>query len=229
MVLEAIAARPANGHNAHMVMHAYYEKGDPVAAQAFLSSWLPSYPEQALMWGHLQWHWALTELAMGRDDLALQRLLGPILDYLPRGTPFHGTKRTPCLSALATWDCAELAPQNGVPLVNTRAASFQKDRTHSGNYISPCLLPPTASAENLRTASVALSRWCAQAIGARKWLGVGQLHFKALIDGDTSKALKQFDACRGELPRVGGSNAQRSIVEETWAALRIPAAETSAT
>ena len=30
MVLEAIAERPANGHNAHMVAHAYYEKGDPV-------------------------------------------------------------------------------------------------------------------------------------------------------------------------------------------------------
>ena len=131
MVLEAIAARPANGHNAHMVMHAYYEKGDPVAAQAFLASWLPSYPDQALMWGHLQWHWALTELAMGRDDLALQRLLGPILDYLPRGTPFMGL-RGHRLSALAAWDCAELAPPPGVPLVNTRAASFQKDRTSFG-------------------------------------------------------------------------------------------------
>ena len=45
---------------------------------------------------------------------------------------------------------------------------------------------------------------------------------KALIDGDTSEALKQFDACRAELPRIGGSRAQRCIVDETWEALRLP-------
>ena len=90
MVLDAIAERPANGHNAHMVMHGYYEKGDPASAQAFVAAWMPSYPDGALMWGHLQWHWALAELALGREDLAVERLLGPMLDYLPRGTPFMG-------------------------------------------------------------------------------------------------------------------------------------------
>jgi hypothetical protein len=45
---------------------------------------------------------------------------------------------------------------------------------------------------------------------------------KALIDGDTPKALKEFDACRAELRRIGGSRAQRGIVEETWNARRLP-------
>ena len=45
---------------------------------------------------------------------------------------------------------------------------------------------------------------------------------KALVDGDTPKALEEFDACRAELPRIGGSRAQRSIVEETRGALRVP-------
>jgi hypothetical protein len=35
-------------------------------------------------------------------------------------------------------------------------------------------------------------------------------------------ALEEFDACRAELPRIGGSHAQRGIVEETWGALRVP-------
>jgi hypothetical protein len=46
------------------------------------------------------------------------------------------------------------------------------------------------------------------------------------MDGDTSKALQQFDACREALPRVGGSHAQRSVVEDTRAALCMPVLET---
>jgi len=42
---------------------------------------------------------------------------------------------------------------------------------------------------------------------------------KALIDGDTPTALKELDACRDELPRIGGSRAQRGIVQETCDAL----------
>jgi hypothetical protein len=45
---------------------------------------------------------------------------------------------------------------------------------------------------------------------------------KSLIDGNTPKALQEFDACRAELPRIGGSRAQRAIVEETLGALRVP-------
>ena len=45
---------------------------------------------------------------------------------------------------------------------------------------------------------------------------------KALIDDDAPTAFKEFDACRAELPRIGGSGAQRSIVEDTSAALRVP-------
>jgi hypothetical protein len=227
MVLEAIAARPANGHNAHMVMHGYYEKGDPVAAQAFLASWLPSYPDQALLWGHLQWHWALTELAMGRDDLALQRLLGPILDYLPRGTPFMGLPDTVSL----LW----LLGRRG-----TRISAWSAAREHArrffpkgSNVFGELHLAMLAAAyrergelEDCGRRLESLARTGHRgAEVVRRWTAALQ----ALIDGDTSEALKQFDACRAELPGIGGSNAQRSIVEGTRAALRIPVVEPTAT
>lgn len=222
MVLEAIAARPANGHNAHMVMHAYYEKGDPVAAQAFLASWLPSYPDHALMWGHLQWHWALAELAMGRDDLALQRLLGPILDYIPRGTPF-----------MALPDTVALLWRLG--LRGTRTCAWSAAREHArrhfpkgSNPFGELHLSMLAAAHRERGELEDCERRLESMARAghpgaevvRRWAAA----LKALIDGDTPQALKQFDACRAQLPCVGGSHAQRSIVEETRAALRLPLA-----
>jgi hypothetical protein len=45
------------------------------------------------MWGHLQWHGALAELALG----GVARLLGPVLDYLPRGAPYTGLPDTASL------------------------------------------------------------------------------------------------------------------------------------
>ena len=47
---------------------------------------------------------------------------------------------------------------------------------------------------------------------------------KALIDGDSAQASTEFDACRAELPRIGGSGAQRSIVEDTSRACALPVA-----
>jgi len=220
MVLEAMAERPANGHNAHMVMHGYYEKGDPASAQTFLADWMPSYPERALMWGHLQWHWALAELALGRDDLALTRLLGPILDYLPRGTPFMGLA-----------DIVSLLWRLG--LRGTRSAAWSAAREHARIFFSKGSNPfgelhlamlaaayherGELEACERRLESLARSGHDGAAV-VRHWV-VG---LKALIDGDTPKASKEFDACRAELPRIGGSHAQRGIVEETCGALRVP-------
>ena len=195
MVLEAIAERPANGHNAHMVMHGYYEKGDPEAALTFLAGWMPSYPDDALMWGHLQWHWALAELALGRDDLALDRLLGPMLDYLPRGTPFMGLA-----------DIVALLWRLG--LRGTGASAWSAVRQHARLFLSKGSNPfgelhlamlAAAYRERgeleeceSRLELLARSRVMEGAVVVRHWT----IGLKALVDGDTPKALQEFDACR---------------------------------
>ena len=179
------------------------------------------------MWGHLQWHWALTELAMGRDDLALQRLLGPILDYLPRGTPFMGLADTVSL----LWRLG---------LRGTRSSAWSAAREHArrffpkgSNAFGELHLAMLAAAyrergelEDCERRLESLARTGHQgAEVVRHWAAA----LKALMDGDTPKALQQFDACRAELPRVGGSHAQRSVVENTRAALCIPVVEPTAT
>ena len=222
MALEAIAERPANGHNAHMVMHGYYEKSDPASAQTFLAAWMPSYPDSALMWGHLQWHWALTELALGRDDLALARLLGPMLDYLPQGTPFMGLA-----------DIVALLWRLG--LRGTRTSAWSSARQHAQPFLAKGSNPfgelhlamlaaayrERGELEQCERRLESLTRAGHEGAAVVRHWAAG---LKLLIDGDAPKALKEFDACRAELPRIGGSRAQRAIVEETWAALRLPVA-----
>jgi hypothetical protein len=220
MVLEAIAERPANGHNAHMVMHGYYEKGDPASAQTFLAGWMPSYPDDALMWGHLQWHWALTELALGHDDLALERLVGPMLDYLPRGTPFMGLADVVALlwrlglrdRHTSAWNSAR---QHAQPFLAKGSNPFGE--LHLAMLAAAYRERGQLEQCDRRLESLERAGHEGAAV-VRHWAAA----LKSLIDGDTPTALEEFDACRAELPRIGGSRAQRAIVEETSRALRVP-------
>ncbi len=84
----SMAARPHNGHGAHVLLHGLYETQRPREALDFLVAWLPAYADDALMWGHLQWHGALAELALGDLDNATRRMLGPVMEFLPKGPPF---------------------------------------------------------------------------------------------------------------------------------------------
>lgn len=49
MAQQAIALRPNNGHNAHIVLHGLFESSEPGASIDFLHDWLPGYPDDAVM------------------------------------------------------------------------------------------------------------------------------------------------------------------------------------
>jgi hypothetical protein len=164
---------------------------------------------------------------MGRDDLALQRLLGPILDYLPRGTPFMGLADTVSLlwrlglrgTCTSAWSAAREHARRFFPkgsnafgelhLVMLAAAHRERGE------LEDCERRLDSLVRNGHRGAEVVRRWA--------------VALRALIEDDTSTALKQFDACRAELPSVGGSHAQRGVMEETRAALRIPVAETATT
>lgn len=58
--------RRANANAAHAVAHAMFEQGATQEAEALIESWLPSYDRAGMLHGHLAWHAALS--ALERDD-----------------------------------------------------------------------------------------------------------------------------------------------------------------
>lgn len=69
----AYTQNPANPWAAHASAHLSYEEGDANTARAFLASWLTTYPRNAPLYSHLNWHQALAELEAG-DAPAASRL-----------------------------------------------------------------------------------------------------------------------------------------------------------
>jgi tetratricopeptide (TPR) repeat protein len=213
MAEQAIARRPANGHNAHIVMHGLQEAARPRAALAFIERWIGSYPEDALMWGHLQWHAALAEMALGELDAALTRLRGPILGYLERGTPFMGL---PDIASLL-W---RLALQGARDLPWPAAQAFAARHFQSGSNVFgelhlAMLAAARGDAAALATVVERLDRLAgkghAGAPVARDWT-------QALLGmhrGDIVGARERIDACAAARVRLGGSHLQREVVALT--------------
>jgi hypothetical protein len=72
MVDRSLALNPRNGHAAHVRSHASYEAGDRAAGFSFLTEWLKGYDRGGLLHGHLSWHTALWALEQGDTDLMWQ-------------------------------------------------------------------------------------------------------------------------------------------------------------
>jgi len=220
MARRAIALRPDNGHNAHIVLHGLFESGEAGASLDFVDAWLPTYPEDALMWGHLHWHAALSEIELGKLDSAVARLLGPIADYLPRGTPFMGL---PDVVALL-WRLGLLGVR-GLPWEIAHEHA-ERHFPNGSNVFGELHLAMLAAVRADRPAlAAALSRL--EALGERGHAGAlvavrWTQALIALLDGDRAAAREHLDACSDDAVRLGGSHAQRGIVEQTRDVLRLP-------
>jgi tetratricopeptide (TPR) repeat protein len=68
----SLALNPNNGWAAHARTHLCYEDGDPDAARGFLAPWLVTYPRDAPLYSHLNWHLALGDLEAGNDTEAFR-------------------------------------------------------------------------------------------------------------------------------------------------------------
>ncbi len=82
----SMAARPANAIGAHTLAHICYEDGHQAAARTFMEAWLPDYPRNGLMHGHISWHLALCALQAGDADVAygiFRQVVAPGASVMP--------------------------------------------------------------------------------------------------------------------------------------------------
>lgn len=82
----ALALRPRNANAAHALAHAHFDRGEMAQGRRFLTDFLPLYPVDGALNGHLSWHQALFALEHGdlADALALfEARLRPAVSTAP--------------------------------------------------------------------------------------------------------------------------------------------------
>lgn len=216
MAQHALALRPANGGNAHVIAHGLFESDDHAGTLAFIDRWLAGYPADGIMWGHLHWHAALAELALGRDDAARARLQGPIATYLPRGLPFMGLPDVVSL----LWRLG-LRGHRGLPW-GMAQQHVERHFPQGSNPFGELHLALLAAAQGDAAALAAVGARLPALLGRGLQGAAVVLHLvqalAALAQGDEATARQALDAACADAVRVGGSHAQRQVLPLTAAA-----------
>jgi tetratricopeptide (TPR) repeat protein len=203
----SLAIYPRNAHGAHIRAHVYYEAGERPAGLAYIEDWWRDYPKASLLHCHISWHVALWRMELGRTGEAWDfyrahlrpgASTGPPLNTLTDGASFlfraemAGSPRDPEqwreLSAYATrW-----FPAPGIAFADVHGALAH---AFAGN--ADALAKVIDGAKGPAADVVAPIARAFRAFAREDWTG----------------AATDLEAVLAAHERIGGSRAQRDLVE----------------
>ncbi|MGW2718670.1 FAD/NAD(P)-binding protein [Streptomyces sp. NPDC001492] len=208
----ALAVEPASGHAVHALAHVHYESGVHEAGRDWLDGWVCGQGRGAVHRAHFSWHIALHELALD-DPAALRRRW---FAQLAPGRVVTGVR------ALV---------DSGSLLWRARLSGSWRGELPAGDVLGTVardVLERPATAFTALHAAVALAaagdlaalhRLRDHAAGAdevqREVIVPLCEAFAAVVEERFQDAARGLDAVLPVLRRVGGSAAQREVVEET--------------
>ena len=217
-VERSLSKNSRNGWGAHALAHGYYEAGDAETSASYVSGWLPAYDRRSQLHGHISWHLALCELARGNTDRAHE-----IYSDAIRVSVTHGPQVISLADPAAfLWRCQ----------IYSTEASDRKDWRDIADFARKNFPQAGMHFADLHAvmADVAVGdlNVAQRRIGEmRERLALGRLAPGEVIPligeglvafgrGDWAAAADLIGSVLPDLPRVGGSHAQREIFDDTY-------------
>ena len=208
----SLAQEPDAGHSAHARAHAHYETGDHEAGLAWMDGWVAGAGAGSESLSHFSWHAAMHELSLGDLDAVRRR-------YDAQLRPEHGLGCRALVdsgSLLFRWALTPGA--DDVPGIEAVATVAGRDvLEHPATPFLAMHAAVTLLALDDGPALAGLAAWAGRHAQATQREVVAPLvRALALMQAEhCSKAADALAALTGALPRLGGSDAQREIIEET--------------
>lgn len=209
----ALAEVPTSGHAVHARAHVFYETGQHDAGLDFLDPWIDTSGRAASHRAHFAWHAALHELAVG-DDVAVRRRYAAQL-----APPAVSGMRALVDSASLLWRArlagawaGEEPPVQSV-LEVVDADLLTRPRTAFATLhvaVARAAAGDSAALTALGAHAAASSDPVMNAAVVPVIAGLCQL-----VSGQPSAAADTLQQSLVQLWRVGGSNAQRDVIEDT--------------
>jgi tetratricopeptide (TPR) repeat protein len=203
----ALAAYPRSAHGSHIRGHLVYEMGEREAGLAYLTDWMKDYPRDGLMHCHNSWHLALWSMETGRHADAWR-----IYDDALR----PGASWGPQINVVT--DCVAF-------LIRSEFAGQPRDATRwreMADYSVKWFGRPGLSFVDMHTVLAlamvgdgeALARFLESPRGAAAdVLGPLARGFTAFAQGEWSRAAQEIQPLLATHERLGGSRAQRDLLE----------------
>lgn len=211
LACRSLAVEPSGGHAAHARAHAHYETGDHEAGLAWMDAWVTSAGAATDSLTHFSWHAALHELSLG-DVAAVRRRYDEQLQprhavgcraLVDTGSLLFRWALTPGDSVVPPLD--EVVALTGTGVLEQPSTAFL------GMHAAVALLAVDDPAGLDR-----LARWCDGHSGATHREVVAPLAraLRLMTAGRWSEGADRLAVLAPQVWRLGGSDAQREIVEE---------------
>ena len=203
----ALAAFPKSAHAAHIRGHLFYELGEREAGLAFLQDWMKDYPREGLMHVHNNWHLALWSMETGQMEQAWRlydEALSPAVAWGPQINV-----ATDCAAFLARAEMAGEArqPERWRELADYATKWF--GRPGLGFVDMHTVLAYAMAGDG-----AALAKFAENPAGATADLLPPLARgFAAYAQGDWPRALGEIEPLLATHERLGGSRAQRDLLE----------------
>jgi hypothetical protein len=207
---KALALNPRNANGAHFRAHAQYEAGETAAGRRYLSGWVEDYDARAVLHGHLSWHVALWALQEG--DIAA------MWAATDSGVAPGGAKGLPINILTDTAAILYRAELAGVPVDPARwramseyAARFFPETGQSFADVHAALSHAMAGdGDRLAYIADTAKGFAGDLVRpiARAWGQIARNNWQA--------ALEDLSPVMATTERLGGSRAQRDLIELTY-------------
>ncbi|MFO1050409.1 MAG: tetratricopeptide repeat protein [Geminicoccaceae bacterium] len=207
--------RPRNANAAHALAHAMYEAGAGEEAERLVADWLPGYDRAGILHGHIAWHAALGALERGDAERALALYAQHVQPSVSAGMPVNVVSDT----ASFLWRLQ--AYGHTVPATLWQAAA---------NYADGAFEQPGFAFADVHKAILAAAigdgaaaTWRAAALTALVEAGglpAGPVvpavcrAALAFAEEDHAGCARILEPVAAEVVRIGGSGAQREMIED---------------
>jgi tetratricopeptide (TPR) repeat protein len=224
--------RQANGNAVHALAHAMFEDGSGADAERLISGWLPGYARSGPLHGHIAWHSALAALERGDTAQALAIYAAHVQPSVSEGLPINVVSDT----ASFLWRLRAYGHDVPAGLWEAAAAYaapvYPKAGFAFGDVHMALLDAATGEREAVERRAAALTALVeAGTMAAGPVVPAICRAALAFADEDYAGCVHLLEPVAAEAVRIGGSGAQREIVEDTLflALMRSGAAEKART
>ena len=228
MTERAFDLRRENAYTAHALLHAMFEDGSVADADTLVAQWIGGYDRSGILHGHILWHQALGALEVGDASTALSIYADVLRPSVTIAPPLNAM--SDCASLLwrlqayghavpkELWDDADayarkFFPKMSLPFVEMHMALLA---SATGNQ--------SALQERLRTIE---QRLADGKLPAGPVVPVICRALNAFAGEDYTACVKHLEPVLNEVVRIGGSHAQREIIEDTFIVALIRSGELS--
>lgn len=212
----ALDLRRQNVNAAHALTHVLHESGDSPAAEALIAGWLPEYPRHGTLHGHIAWHGALVALEQGDS----QGALGFYHRYVAPATSTAGPLNRVSDNASLLWRLSLYGHEVPPGLWQATAASV------TGLFEQPGLAFVDVHMALIAAATGDRAAMAARVAGLEALVHAGRLAAGAVVatlcrallafaDEDYLGCARLLEPVRADIARIGGSGAQREVIEDT--------------